>query len=85
MSHYFIIRRWRIVRWNKNHWNLTVKFQNVDPQVSSWFFTTKGIDCEEMTRDQADPTISGYSSNFQTLDARLKRVSPVVISGLQHF
>ena len=54
-------------------------------QVSSWFFTTKGIDCEEMTRDQADPTISGYSSNFQTLDARLKRVSPVVISGLQHF
>ena len=32
------------------------------PQVSSWFSSTKGIDCEEMTHDQADPTISGYSS-----------------------
>ena len=59
--------------------------KKLTPQVSSWFSTTKGIDCEEMTHDQADLTISGYSLYFPTLDARLKKVFPVVISGLQLF
>ena len=59
--------------------------KKLTPQVSSWFSTTKGIDCEEMTRDWADPTSSGHSSYLQTFDARWKRVFPVAVSGLQHF
>jgi len=55
------------------------------PQVSSWFSTTKGIDCEEITRDWADQTVSGHSSYHQTFDFRWKRVFPVTISGLLHF
>ena len=31
--------------------------KKLTPQVSSWFSTTKGIDCDEMTHDQADLTI----------------------------
>ena len=31
------------------------------PQVSSWFSTTKGIDCEESTHDKANLTSSGHS------------------------
>ena len=34
--------------------------KKLTPQVSSWFSTTKGIDCEKMTRDWADLTSSAF-------------------------
>ena len=72
----------------EEYWYTSINSQvskKLTPQVSSWFSTTKGIDCEEMTRDWADPTSSGHSSYLQTFDARWKRVFPVAVSGLQHF
>ena len=46
--------------------------KKLTPQVSSWFSTTKGIDCEEITHDKANLTSSGHSSCLETFDANWK-------------
>ena len=34
--------------------------KKLTPQVSSWFSTTKGVDCEEIKHDKANLTSSGH-------------------------
>jgi len=38
-------------------------------QVSSWFFTTKGVDYEVITHDRANLTSSDRLSYLETFDA----------------
>ena len=45
-------------------------FKKIDP--SSWFSTTKGIDCEEITHAKANPTSSGPSPCLETFDFNRK-------------
>ena len=46
--------------------------KKLTPQVSRWFFTTKDIDCGEISHDKANLTSLGHSSCIETFDANRK-------------